>query len=297
MREVYRIGLRFLPSLKRLVDTVYSNKARIQQLKNELEKLKAEVEGMKIEKVTGYAPAFNTQKRYLTYEELQEFGRKWLPRFGYPCDDEQLRMLGYMAHRICSVESMCVGRIAGNSRQILLRTLTARSIERGNLEILEIGTLFGSGIASIYDNCLGSFNNIHITVIDPLDGFYSQQQDYFSRMPVTIDIFKQNMQRVAIPETDYTIIQRLSMDPDAIRRASAKKYDLLIIDGDHSYEGVKNDYLNYRPFVRLGGYIYLDDYAKHFPGIIKFIDEEIKGSLDLLQVGLGDGVAIFKVLK
>jgi cephalosporin hydroxylase len=35
--------------------------------------------------------------------------------------------------------------------------------------------------------------------------------------------------------------------------------DLLFIDGDHSYEGVKSDFVNYSPLVRPGGLIVLHD--------------------------------------
>jgi len=37
------------------------------------------------------------------------------------------------------------------------------------------------------------------------------------------------------------------------------KLDLLFIDGDHSYEGVKKDYMMYREFVRPGGAIAFHD--------------------------------------
>ncbi len=38
-----------------------------------------------------------------------------------------------------------------------------------------------------------------------------------------------------------------------------KKVDLLFIDGDHTYEGVKQDYEMYKEFVRKDGYIILHD--------------------------------------
>jgi cephalosporin hydroxylase len=37
------------------------------------------------------------------------------------------------------------------------------------------------------------------------------------------------------------------------------KLDFLFIDGDHSYEGVKADYRNYREFVKPGGFIAFHD--------------------------------------
>ena len=42
-----------------------------------------------------------------------------------------------------------------------------------------------------------------------------------------------------------------------------KKIDLLFIDGDHTYEGVKKDWLMYSPFVRDGGIIVFHDICFH----------------------------------
>jgi predicted O-methyltransferase YrrM len=44
----------------------------------------------------------------------------------------------------------------------------------------------------------------------------------------------------------------------------AHALDLLFIDGDHSYEGVKADFVNYSPLVRPGGLIVLHDIIRDF---------------------------------
>ena len=49
-------------------------------------------------------------------------------------------------------------------------------------------------------------------------------------------------------------------------------YDILFIDGDHSYEGVKNDTINYIPIVRVGGYIVFHD-THHVESIINWVNE------------------------
>lgn len=56
---------------------------------------------------------------------------------------------------------------------------------------------------------------------------------------------------------------------------------LLLIDGDHTYEGVKHDYLKFAPLVKQGGYIIMHDF--HLPGIKKFFDEEIWPNLILFK--------------
>lgn len=48
---------------------------------------------------------------------------------------------------------------------------------------------------------------------------------------------------------------------------NGQKIDFLFIDGDHTYEGVKQDFAMYAPLVRPGGLIALHDIAKHPPGV------------------------------
>lgn len=54
-----------------------------------------------------------------------------------------------------------------------------------------------------------------------------------------------------------------SKDADVITNVgnvlNGEKLDLLFIDGDHTYEGVKSDYTNYKQFVRDGGIIAFHD--------------------------------------
>jgi len=69
-----------------------------------------------------------------------------------------------------------------------------------------------------------------------------------------------------------------------------KEIDILLIDGDHSYEGVKADYLKYEPFVKEGGVILLHDVLWPHKGVIKFFWDEIdypKSALPLSKSGLG----------
>ncbi len=48
-------------------------------------------------------------------------------------------------------------------------------------------------------------------------------------------------------------------------RLGGRPVDFLLIDGDHSYDGVAQDYWTYTPSVREGGYIALHDIAEHAP--------------------------------
>lgn len=49
-----------------------------------------------------------------------------------------------------------------------------------------------------------------------------------------------------------------------------KKFDIIFIDGDHSYEGVKADYINSLPLLEDNGYMVFHDIASEgCPGVVK----------------------------
>jgi len=55
-------------------------------------------------------------------------------------------------------------------------------------------------------------------------------------------------------------------------------FDYVWIDGDHSYEQVKRDIVNYGPFVREGGMIGGHDYGSEtYQGVKKAVDDLIHG--------------------
>jgi hypothetical protein len=85
-------------------------------------------------------------------------------------------------------------------------------------------------------------------------------------------------------EDAYSLVQsQFQNDPNTIifRQTSAKAaelvpdgLDLVFIDGDHSYESVKQDIALWEPKVRPGGIIAGHDYCyQHFPQVIKAVDE------------------------
>jgi hypothetical protein len=246
----------------------------------------------------GNFPLFQQFNRRLTNDDLKRFAGEWSPKLGLNLD---ARALAYIAHRICLAEDTCVGYLAGNIETMLLRVLVARSVEEPELEVLEIGTLFGVGVAMIHESCRGLFSSMHFTVIDPLIGLIGRHDksllDPLTKTPATRKIFIHNMQRMNIPKSDYTIIEKLSTEDEAIKEASKRRYNVLIIDGDHSSFGVKHDFFNYRHLVKCGGYIIFDDYGNpNWPGLTDFVDKEVAEMPGLEFVGTDVYSAVFRVI-
>ena len=72
-----------------------------------------------------------------------------------------------------------------------------------------------------------------------------------------------------------SIVKVFAEDSKTAHRHFAEgSLDFVFIDGDHSYEGVKLDILNFLPKVRPGGLIAGHDY-EHSPMFRKAVDETL----------------------
>jgi len=69
-----------------------------------------------------------------------------------------------------------------------------------------------------------------------------------------------------------------------------KQIDILIVDGNHSYDMAKADFYNYEKFVKTGGYIFMHD-TVHWEGVRQFWTE-----INYPKVNLdwGDGMGLVK---
>lgn len=83
---------------------------------------------------------------------------------------------------------------------------------------------------------------------------------------IAVDLFVWNasiLRSLNREPTEQRFIHASSYDPATIQQVAntlaGRPIDLLFIDGDHTYEGAKKDYLGYRHFVREGGIIAFHD--------------------------------------
>jgi len=104
------------------------------------------------------------------------------------------------------------------------------------------------------------------------------------------------MRRSGVGAGDVKLIQRLSTDPQALKQASRGKYDLLIIDADHSYEGVKNDTERFVATARPGAYVIFDDYGnQYWPDVKKYVDAEVLTRKDMRFLGADWHTAVLQL--
>lgn len=86
------------------------------------------------------------------------------------------------------------------------------------------------------------------------------------RLMIGVDLYVKNRLQLyyfSKPSQQLIFINGSSYAPSTIekvrRNLAERTIDILFIDGDHNYEGVKQDFFSYRPLVRDGGLIVFHD--------------------------------------
>lgn len=296
--------------LATVTSQVENDSARVESVAARVESAEAESTNAKLQSEQVRSKLTNLQKwskfdhsawyqyfnRRLTAEHIQELTENWPKRLAMPIKKPTL---GYMAERICDVERTLDGRLATSIEDVLLRSLVAMSIKGKRAEILEIGTLFGVGAATIFDATRSHFDDVHLTLLDPLEGYYhANQADILTGLNVDEATLRRNLERIGMTEENYTLVKSMSTELDAMSEVATKKYDLLIIDGDHSYAGVKTDFENYIGTVKLGGYVIFDDYgSSEWPEVQEYVDKELADVDYVARVGSSWRTCVYRVVK
>lgn len=143
-----------------------------------------------------------------------------------------------------------------------------------------MSVLFGGSLLMMLHALRSSHSDHRALAIDPLDGYYGQNLDPVTSLPVTLDNVTANIRRLGFEMNRVRIVKTRSESREALLVAQAFLLASLWTDGDHSYEGIKRDWQNYSPLVIIGGYILIDNYHDGcFPGVDKFVDEDLLPNL------------------
>ena len=72
----------------------------------------------------------------------------------------------------------------------------------------------------------------------------------------------------------------------------------IIIDGDHSFDGIKNDFEKYSSLLDNDGYLLVDDYnASEWPDVSDFVDNHLIKDDRFVKVGNSWRTIVFQKIK
>jgi hypothetical protein len=201
--------------------------------------------------------------------------------FNQDVDDTLIERIGRYVEL---VENRMVGRIAGHVDDLiinyLMRYFSSVQLcpEYPEGVHVEIGTLFGGSLIVAHHAIVHSGFKPKIHVIDPFEGYYRAERDIITNEQVSLENLQANLRTAGIGEGEIIVHRGLSHDMAIVSQVQKLKIISLFIDGDHSYNGVRSDWLNYSPLVAEGGCVLLDNYNDPaWPDVMRFANGEILG--------------------
>ena len=156
------------------------------------------------------------------------------------------------------VAKMTARPSAHEHTHILYDVVTLLRLEDRKVDYLEIGSYIGSSACLVEQNN----NTSSITCIEARPDFAEAVTDNLKKLN------KHNIKNIVVHNYRST-------DRELLDKLSGKTYDIIFIDGDHSFNGVISDFTNYIGFLKKGGYMVFDDYldSKYSPGVKPAVDK------------------------
>ncbi|MEX3103350.1 class I SAM-dependent methyltransferase [Streptomyces sp. V2] len=191
---------------------------------------------------------------------------------------------------LIAVEALGVGRIAGGTMNIVGKLSAVPLLDPPNDEILEIGTLYGMFSAALIRMMERAGRDPKLTIVDPLAGTQLQpgttMGDDATGTPVRGAAVRTNLALAGDAGTSARIQQGFSEDPEVRALVSDRKYGVVIVDGDHSANGVAQDLEWVEEIIAPGGIVVLDDFGHpKWPGIKEAFDKHMAGGTRLEFLG------------
>ena len=134
-----------------------------------------------------------------------------------------------------------------------------------NKTMIEIGSFIGESTV------IFARHFKHVIAIDPFLPNYDPA-DPTSNFDFN-DVFQEFKNRTEEQKQKITTYKMMSDDAVNLLK---DKYDFVYIDGLHTYDGVKQDIINYLPLIKEGGIIGGHDYGTngpHLQGVTQAVDE------------------------
>ncbi|MFE7212437.1 class I SAM-dependent methyltransferase [Streptomyces sp. NPDC057611] len=191
---------------------------------------------------------------------------------------------------LVALESLGVGRIAGGTMNICGKLGSIPLLDPPNDEVLEIGTLYGMFSAGLIRMLERDGRSPSLTIVDPFAGVQLQpgteQRPDPTGTPVDEHAVRTNLALAGPAGVAARIQQGFSEDPETRAAVSDRRYGVIIVDGDHSAEGVAKDLEWAEEIAAPGGIVVLDDYRDpKWPGIKEALDKHLAGDTRFTYLG------------
>ncbi|GGQ05360.1 class I SAM-dependent methyltransferase [Streptomyces mutabilis] len=204
--------------------------------------------------------------------------------------DAAVRNVATAYRLLVALESLGVGRVAGGTMNICGKLGTIPLLDPPNDEILEIGTLYGMFSTGLLRMMERDGRSPSLTIVDPFAGVQLQPgtdpRPDPTGSPVDEHAVRTNLALAGPAGTAARIRRGYSEDPETRAAVSDRAYGVIVVDGDHSAKGVRQDLQWAEEIAAPGAVVVLDDFGDpNWPGVKEALDEHLKDGTRFTYLG------------
>ena len=166
-----------------------------------------------------------------------------------------------------NILSVIKGRICHHKVRFL--NLLVNFMEGDIKNYLEIGVHNVASMSYVLQSKYKVENCVGIDLFE--DTFYKDNLSYSKNI--------ENFKTLNVNNNNIKLVKGNSASTDTINEVNNLKYDLIFIDGDHSYDGIKNDFNNYYLLLSDNGILVFDDFNKGHHDSYDFINSVIDSNI------------------
>jgi len=137
-------------------------------------------------------------------------------------------------------------------------------------EIVEIGCFKGRSLASVAE--IIKAKKIKVIAVDIFGTVPTPDKDVQARSAGMLEEFRTTLRDFGLTDQVLTAIGN-SVDQCRIAEGFGKTFDMVFIDGDHSYDAVLADLVSWAPLIKSQGILAGHDYGGGWTGVKKAVDE------------------------
>jgi predicted O-methyltransferase YrrM len=260
-------------------------RAELKETRQQLEDLRAD--NYPLELLLGGTGRGNSNHRKPTKAQIMKLADEVREVTGAATAELQI----HLAYRTLVVlEALGAGRVAGRTMNVIGKLSTIPLLKPPNDDVLEIGTLHGLFAAGLARQLIRDGRTPSLTIVDPLAEIQLQSgrvlQADPSGTPIAENVVRTNLTLSGLPQERMRLQCGFSSAPEVRAAVSDREYGVIIIDGDHSEEGVRADLEWSETIVASGGIVVVDDYTdRDWPGVEAAVRKHLAGHTRLTLIG------------
>ncbi|MCK1795408.1 class I SAM-dependent methyltransferase [Streptomyces sp. XM4193] len=192
---------------------------------------------------------------------------------------------------LVEAENRGVGRIAGGTSNILGKLATTPLLRPPNGRVLEIGTLYGLFAGCLARQLLRAGIPYELTIVDPIASVQLQEEMTIdvdaSGTPINEDVVRANLHYTGVLPDRLRLLRGYSTAPRIHTALAGSEFGVIVVDGDHSAQGVKADLDWVEQLAAPGAVIVVDDYDDRvWQGVKEATDKHLAdGGTRLRKIG------------